>query len=73
MWANNLNVIDFSRMTNIQKEKLLDEILERQKALVRFLNPELEEAYVEKLQKIKNSQEEIFLKWAGLKTKNEIC
>ena len=73
MWANNLNVIDFSRMTNIQKEKLLDEILERQKALVRFLNPELEDEYVEKLQKIKNSQEEIFLKWAGLKTKNEIC
>ena len=60
MWANNLNVIDFSRMTNIQKEKLLDEILERQKALVRFLNPELEDVYVENHKKLKIHKKKFF-------------
>ena len=60
MWANNLNVINFSRMTNIQKEKLLDEILERQKALVRFLNPELEDVYVENHKKLKIHKKKFF-------------
>lgn len=60
MWVNNLNVIDFSRMTNIQKEKLLDEILERQKALVRFLNPELEDVYVENHKKLKIHKKKFF-------------